>query len=215
MRAYERCERGQKAVGVRLAVDAADDLLVIQPVRREKLLFQRNVPLEDAVHQVAPQHGPAALVAQHIAQRWDVFQDFAVAAQAGVRSRAEDAGDALSAAPERPRRAQQVRFDRNVRRSEVRFQLPAQLLARLREGLAAPRAVESHARHAVAWRQFREGFAYLFGRVLHGVDPPRAHVCRPCAVAGDPRAFGRSAVGYKYHNSKIRINLQIPEKSHN
>ena len=37
MRAYERCERGQKAVGVRLAVDAADDLLVIQPVRREKL----------------------------------------------------------------------------------------------------------------------------------------------------------------------------------
>ena len=215
MRAYERCERGQKAVGVRLAVDAADDLLVIQPVRREKLLFQRNVPLEDAVHQVAPQHGPAALVAQHIAQRGDVFQDFAVAAQAGVRSRAEDAGDALPTAPERPRRAQQVRFDRNVRRSEVRFQLPAQLLARLREGLAAPRAVESHARHAVAWRQFREGFAYLFGRVLHGVDPLRAHVCRPCAVAGDPRAFGRSAVGYKYHNSKIRINLQIPEKSHN
>ena len=54
MRMDKRRERCQKTVGVRFPVNPADDLLVSQSVRREKLAAQGNMPFEDAVHEVAP-----------------------------------------------------------------------------------------------------------------------------------------------------------------
>ena len=82
MRMDERRERRQETVGVRFPVNPADDLLVSQSVRREKLAAQGNMPFEDAVHEVAPQRRTAALVAENVAQRRYVFHDFAAAAPA-------------------------------------------------------------------------------------------------------------------------------------
>ena len=55
MRMDERRERRQKTVGVRFPVNPANDLLIGQSVRREKLVPQGNIPLEDTVNEVAPQ----------------------------------------------------------------------------------------------------------------------------------------------------------------
>ena len=61
MRMDERRERRQKTVGVRFPVNPANDLLIGQSVRREKLVPQGNIPLEDTVNEVAPQRRAAAL----------------------------------------------------------------------------------------------------------------------------------------------------------
>ena len=47
VRMYERRERRQETVGIRLAVDPEDDLLIGQPMRREELLPQGDMPFEN------------------------------------------------------------------------------------------------------------------------------------------------------------------------
>ena len=210
MRMDKRRERCQKTVGVRFPVNPADDLLVSQSVRREKLAAQGNMPFEDAVHEVAPQRRTAALVAENVAQRRYVFHDFAAAAPARIGTRAEDAGHAFAPAEQRPRRPQQVRFGFDTRRAEMFTELPDHLRRRVGKRMSAPCTVKIDGFGPAAGRKFRKSFAYLLRRVLHGVDSPRAHLPDMHAVGEQPGAFGRSAVGNNFHTILFLLNSSEP-----
>ena len=210
MRMDERRERRQKTVGVRFPVNPANDLLIGQSVRREKLVPQGNIPLEDTVNEVAPQRRAAALVAENVAQRRYVFHDFAAAAPARIGTRAEDAGHAFAPAEQGPRSAQQVRFGFDMLRTETFGQRPDHLRRRVGKRTSAPCAVKIDGFGRAAGRKFRKGFAYLLRRVLHGVDSPRAHLAGMHAVGEQPGAFGRSAVGNNFHTILFLLNSSEP-----
>ena len=96
----ERNQRGQEAVGLRLAIDALDDLSLRQTETLQELRAQcrRQLPLQHIAHQQAAQHGTAAFVAQDPAQGRRLAGYVAAVVEAGIGPRAEDAGDTLRVA---------------------------------------------------------------------------------------------------------------------
>ena len=201
----ERREGGEEPVGEGFAVDAADDLLVGESGFGEELLPEWDVPLEDAVEQCAAQGCTASFVAEDVAQRGDLPDDLAAAAEAGVRAGPEDAGDPFAATPQGPGRAREVRFDGDLLCPEVAGEELPESFRGLGKGPAAPGAVEPHGRDASEPGQFGQRTADLLVGVLDGIDSAGAHFAHPGAVVGDPRALGRSAVCKEYHYSKIHI----------
>ena len=209
VRMYERRERRQETVGIRLAVDPADDLLIGQPMRREEFLPQGDMPFENTVHQVAPHRRTAALVAEDITQRRDVFHDFTAPAPARIGARAEDAGHAFATAEQRPRSPQQVGLSLDMSRTEMRAEFPHHLLRRFGKGAPAPCAVEIDGLDGIARRQFSKRFAYLLRGVLHGIDSPRPVFRGMHAVGQEPRTFCRSAVCNDFHVDKDRKIIRL------
>ena len=139
---------------------------------------------------------PASFVAQNPAQRRRVAHDAHAVVVAGVRSRAEDAGDARTAAQQRAGRPHEVGFDGDACRGEITRQRLPQAGALFGVAFAAAGAVEME---RVGLHRFREGLAeqrlHFVGALEHGVDATALYAAYAAAVVDElPVAFGRSAV---------------------
>ena len=195
---HEARERGQETVGHPFAVDAADDLVVVEPLLLEKEPAQRFVakPFQQVPDELPADVRPASFVAQNPAQRRRVAHDAHAVVVAGVRSRAEDAGDARTAAQQRAGRPHEVGFDGDACRGEITRQRLPQAGALFGVAFAAAGAVEME---RVGLHRFREGLAeqrlHFVGALEHGVDATALYAAYAAAVVDElPVAFGRSAV---------------------
>ena len=87
-------QRGQEPVGLGLAVHVVDDrghgeLVFLLQLRHPS---GGQEPLVEVGEEIASKHGPASLIAQHIAQRRRVGDNAGAVIETAVRPRAQDAG---------------------------------------------------------------------------------------------------------------------------
>ena len=90
----ERGKGGQEAVGHGFAVNAAYHFVGREAVGGKKVGadFLRQLVFQHIAHEQPSQHGSAALIAQHVAQRRHVVYHFPPEKQAAVAAGAHDAG---------------------------------------------------------------------------------------------------------------------------
>ena len=108
----ERGEGGQKAVGHGFAVNAAYHFVGREAVGGKKVRadFLRQLVFQHIAHEQPSQHGSAALIAQHVAQRRHVVYHFPSEKQAAVAASAHDAGYARAVRQQGMGRSGQVRI---------------------------------------------------------------------------------------------------------
>ena len=197
---YKRC---QEAVGLRLTIDAVDDIGLGKVVFPLKL--QPHLLGEDALEQIAQkrpaQHCPTALVAQDKAQRRHMSSDGLSVVEAAVGPCTQNAGYTRPAAAQSAGRSQQVTLHLYAGLGEYLLQ---HIVHCLRIGLHAPCPIEEYLGRLTVCRQLwhkllRNDTKYGILGVTHGIDAQCVHFQNAILTAGQcPVGLCGAAVSHQY-----------------